>query len=128
MPGRHRRVRGEDDLPRDAAPRFVKADSFALHPLPDHFQASKRAVPLVQMQNARHDAQGLEGPHAADAQQQFLANADALVAAVQPGGQVAIFRRIAVDVGIEQIQRCCGRRSPATRGQKAARCAFPSPP
>ena len=41
---------------------------------------------------------------AADAQHQFLADADAIVAAVQPGGQLAVFGRVAFDVGIEKQQ------------------------
>ena len=42
--------------------------------------------------------------HAADAEHKLLANARAMVAAVQTAGQLAIFRTAFLDVAIEQIQ------------------------
>ena len=56
------------------------------------------------MINARHDSQGRQRFDPADAQHQFLADARAVVAAVEPAGQVAVFGAVAVDVAIEQIQ------------------------
>ncbi len=110
MAGRNGRVRREDDLPGHAAAGLLEAQPFALHPLADHFQAGKRAVPFVEMQHARDDAQGPQRLHAADAQQQLLPDPRPLVAAVEPRRQAAILRRISLDVRIEQVRAGCGRR------------------
>ena len=69
--------------------------------------ASRTANPLWPSFRCRtpgRDAHGLESAEAADAQQQFLADADARVAAVEARGEFAVFRMIAFDVGIEQKQ------------------------
>ena len=69
--------------------------------------ASSTAKPLWPSFRCRtpgRDAHGPERAEAADAQQQFLADADARVAAVQARGEFAVFGMIALDVGIEQEQ------------------------
>ena len=51
-------------------------------------------------------AHGLQRPHAADAQHDFLADARIVVAAVERIGDVAILRQdVFGDVGVEQVQR-----------------------
>ena len=65
---------------------------------------AKPLWPFVQVQHARGDAHGPQRAEAADAQQQLLADADAAVAAVEARRQLAVLRRVALDVGIEQQQ------------------------
>ena len=76
-------------------------------------------MPFVQVQDARRDAQRRERADAADAEQQLLADADALVAAVEPRGQLAVLRLIAFDVRVEQQQRVAAdRQLPDARGDR----------
>ena len=103
--GRHRRVRREHHLRRDSAQRFGGADAFGLHALARQLERGKRAVPFVEVDDAGRDAERRQRLDPADAEQQLLADADAIVAAVEPRRQAAIFGLIAVDVGIEQQQR-----------------------
>ena len=120
VPGRHRRVRREHDLCGDAAERFPDVDALDDHPLPHELERREGAVALVEVQHAGRDAQGGKRAHAADAEQQFLADADALVAAVEPRRQLAIFGLVAVDVRIEQQQRVAAdRQLPDARGNRA---------
>ena len=100
--GRHGRVGRENHLRGHAADGLPRADAFDDHPLPHQFERRKRAVPFVQVNDARQDAHGVERAHAADAEQQFLPDADALVTAVQPRGELPVLGAVAVDVGIEQ--------------------------
>ena len=46
-----------------------------------------------------------QGADAADAEDHFLADAHVVVAAVEPGGDGAVFRRVLRDVGVEQVER-----------------------
>ena len=110
MAGWHRRVRREHDLRRDAAQRLPRINAFDLHALPDHFERRKGAVAFVQVQDARRDAHRAERAHPADAEQQLLADAYALVAAVEARGQLAVLRLVAFDVRIEQQQRAAADR------------------
>ncbi len=100
--GGNGRVRGEDDFAGDSRNRGVEADAFLLHAHANRFQHGEGAVAFVQVEDAGRDAQGLESAQAADAEQQFLANADAQVAAIEPRRELAILRSIAFDVGVEQ--------------------------
>ena len=59
---------------------------------------------FVEVENAGGDAHGAQGAEAADAEQQFLADAGAAIAAVEAGGELAVFWGVAGDVGIEQEQ------------------------
>ena len=105
MASGYRRMRGEDDLRGDATHGLGREDALADHPLPHELHAGEGAVSLVEVHDSRRDAQRSESPDTTDAEQQFLADPDALVAAVQACGQLAVFRLVAVDVGIEQQQR-----------------------
>src|SRR5262245_20998880 len=95
-------------------------DAFVDHALADQFERSEGAVAFVEMDDARADAKGLERTNAADAEQQLLAIADALVAPVEPRGQFAILRGIAVYVRIEEQQRIAPHRdSPHAGGDRS---------
>ena len=119
--GRHRRVRGEDDLRRDAA-----------HALPDasmpsvairwrtSSSAANALCPSLRCRTPGEMPMRRERPDAADAEQQLLADADALVAAVQARRQLAILRLVALDVRVEQQQRVAAdRHLPDAGGDRA---------
>ena len=108
--GRHRRMRREDDLRRDAADAFLGPDALGDHAVADEFERSKRAVAFVEMRDRRRDAQHSQRAHAADAEQEFLANPHPVVAAIEAGGELPILRTVALDVGIEQQQRVASHR------------------
>ena len=75
-----------------------------LHQEAGVFQRREGAVPLVQVQAAPVDAGRAQRAHAAHAQQQLLADADALVAEVEAGGELAVLLGVPVDVGVQQEQ------------------------
>ena len=122
--GGHGRVRGEDGVLGDFAERFVERQPVVGHPLADHFQRGERAVAFVQVIDAGHDAQRPQRLHAADAEHQLLANAGPHVAAVEPRGQLAVLRAVAVDVAIEQVQRHAADVHQPDLGQQPAVAGF----
>ena len=83
---------------------MIEANALALHAVTNRFQHGKSAVAFVQMQNAGRDAHGPERAETSDAQQQFLADADARIAAIETRGEFAVFGMIAFNVGVEQKQ------------------------
>ena len=87
-----------------------------VHPPPHQLERGERAVPLVQMHDAGRDAERRERADAADAEQQLLADADALIAAVQPRRQLAVLGAVAVHVGVEQQERVAADRDPPDAG------------
>ncbi len=121
VPGRDRRVRREDDLRRDAAERFPGVDAFDDHALADELERGERAVALVEMEHAGRDAERRQGADAADAEQQLLPDADAVVAAVEPRRQLPILGLVALDVRIEEEERVAADRRAATRAPRSAR-------
>ena len=106
--GRHRRVRREDtqrlDRERDLACRLAHAA--ALHFFEAQFEHQQRRVALVHVeapdvvvtQRAQHT-------HAADAENDFLAQPVAVVTAVQGVGEVAVGLRVFGQVAVEQQHR-----------------------
>ena len=59
---------------------------------------------FIHVADGRLVAEGREGFHAADAQKDFLADAHVLIAAVESGGDFAVFGTIGRDIGIQQIE------------------------
>ena len=59
---------------------------------------------FVQVQNARRDSHRFQRAEASHAEQQFLANSNAPIAAVQARGKFAILGRIPLHVRIEKKQ------------------------
>ena len=72
--------------------------------LADALQAEEPGVALVGVEHVGIDAQGAQGPHAADAEDDLLAQAVVLVAAVQAIGDGDAVGRVALDVGVEHVQ------------------------
>ncbi len=98
------RVRGEDRPLGDVAQGRVKAHPVVLHPVADGFQNGEGTVAFVEVIDAGQDSQGLQRPDAAHAGHQFLADAGAVVAAVEPRRQLPILGVVARHVAIEQAQ------------------------
>ncbi len=91
-----------------------------VHALPHELERRERAVALVEVQHTGGDAQGGQRADAADAEQQLLPDADAIVAAVQPRGQLAVLGLITVDVRVEQQQRIAADGEPPHAGGDGA--------
>ena len=85
--GGHRRVGGEDRHRRDVAHHLAERQAGRLDLPADHLQRREGAVPLVEVQHRGGDLQGVQGPDAADAQEQLLADAGPGIAAVEPRRQ-----------------------------------------
>ena len=64
----------------------------------------KRRVAFVHVENFRPDSDLVQRPHAADAEDDFLAHPHFEIAAVKLGGDQPIFRVVLRDVGIEQVK------------------------
>src|SRR6202021_1036417 len=95
-------VGGEDNFAGNLTGSGVKVQALFLHAIADCFEDCEAAVALVEMENSGRNAHGLEGAKAADAEQQFLANAGASVAAVETRGEFQIFGCVAGYVGVEE--------------------------
>ena len=76
----------------------------ALDEIANALQHDERGVPFVEVEDAGLDAERPQRAHAADAEDDFLLDARLAVAAVQPGRQLAIPRRVLLEIGVEQIQ------------------------
>ena len=125
MPAGDRRVRGEHRAGPADLDGLVEAQP-ALGVLADPLQAEEPGVPLVGVEHLgrRVPGQRAEGPHrphAADAEQQFLAQPVVAAAAVQPVGDLVQVGLVLLHVGVEQQQRDPAHlRHPDLRGQLAA--------
>ncbi len=102
--GRHGGVSGKDGVLGDFAQGIVETLAVIVHSLAHRLERGEHAVAFVEVIDARRDSQGRQRSHAADAKHQFLANARAVIAAVQTARQLTILRAVAFHVAIEQIQ------------------------
>ncbi len=102
--GGHGRVRGEDSVLCDFANGVVKRHAVFFHPFADSLECGKSAVTFVQVVHTRRDAHGAERLDAADAEDQLLANAGAMITAIKSAGKLAIFGTALFDIAIEQVQ------------------------
>ncbi len=75
------------------------------HELADALEAQEPSVALVGVEHLGVDADGLQRPHATDAEQDLLAQPVLGVAAVQPVGDLADLVGVLVDVRVEEVQR-----------------------
>src|SRR4051812_831879 len=97
-------VRGEYDFPGDPRNRGIEGDAFVFHAHADRFQHRKSAVAFVEMKDAGRNAESLQSPQSAHTKEQFLANTDTQIAAIQAGCKFAVLRSVAFDIGVEQQQ------------------------
>jgi hypothetical protein len=79
-------VRGEDARCRRVPEGFIEGQPIFVHSHADDFQRGKRRVAFVHVIHARLNSQRRERPDSANPQDDFLADPDAVVAAVKPGG------------------------------------------
>ena len=102
--GRHRRVRREDG----GAPHFLERvveGRAASREIADALQHDEGGVAFVEMPDRRLDAQALQHPHAADAEDDLLLDARLAIAAVEARRELAIPRRVLFEIGVEQEER-----------------------
>ena len=124
--GVDRRVGGEDRALGDLLGAGPEVGAGQLHAQAGVLQGGERAVAFVEVQPTPVDAGGAQGADAAHAQQQLLADADALVAEVEAGGELAVLLGVSVDVGVEQQQRVAADRDlPDLGPQRFAATAGP---
>ena len=71
----------------------------------DALEAEEAGVALVGVEHLGVDAERLERPHAADAEEDLLAQPVLGVAAVEPVGDLAHVVGVVLDVGVEQVER-----------------------
>ena len=117
--GGHRRVGGEDGRLAHLFERVVEARA-VLDELADALQHDERRVPFVEVPDGRLDAHRPQHAHAADAEDDLLLDAGFAVAAVEPGRQLAVPRRVLVEVGVEQVELHVADADPPDRRQHRA--------
>ena len=77
-------------------------------------------VAFVQVEDAGFDAERLQRADAADAEDDLLLDARLAIAAVEPRRQLAIPRRVLLEVGVEQVQRHAAEAHAPDRDQHRA--------
>ena len=103
--GGHRGMRRENVVGADGFYGFVKGQAVFRHLEPDAFDAEEGRMALVHMEHRRGQTQRREYAHAANAEDNLLADAGVGVAAVELIGNVPVLRRrVLRDVGVEQIE------------------------
>ena len=105
MPAGTGRVGGEEAAGPHGLDGLVVAQARVLHELTDPLEAEEAGVALVGVEHLGVDAEGVERPHAADAEEDLLAQAVLGVAAVEAVGDRADLGRVLVDVGVEEVER-----------------------
>ena len=103
-PGGHGCVRGEDVAGGHQFPRHRKPHPLLLHYPPDALQREEGRMALVQVADGGLDPEGGQRADPADPEQDLLPDPHVLVPAVQVSGHGAIFRTIARQVGVQQVQ------------------------
>ena len=101
VPGRDRRVRGEDRLRAGGGDAVGERAAVRARGL----ERDERRVALVEVQQPRLDAHRLERAHAADAEQDVLRQAGVGLADVEPRGDPARADVVLRPLGVEQVQR-----------------------
>jgi hypothetical protein len=101
--GGHGGVGGEYGVGRHRLQGGVEGQP-ALHLAADALQHQEGGVTLVDVKGRGLDPQGLQGAHAADAQDDLLLDAGVLVAAIELVGDVAVLRPVGGQVGIQQAE------------------------
>ena len=111
-------MRREHHFARNASGGFFKVHALFLHPISNGFKYGKRAMAFIEVKNAWRDPHRLQCTETSHAQNQFLPDPNAAIASIKPRCQIAIFRRIASDVGIQKQQIAAANLKPPD----SARC------
>ena len=72
--------------------------------LADALQHDERRVAFVEVPDGRVEPERAQRPHAADAEDDLLLDARLAVAAVEARRELAIPRRVLLEIGVEQIE------------------------
>ena len=104
MPRRHRRVGGEHGVHRDRLQRSVEGEATGGQ-LAHALEHQEGRMALVDVPDGGRDTQRAQCAHAADAEHDFLLDAGGAVATVEPAADLAVRRRIGLDIAVEQVQR-----------------------
>ena len=103
VPGRDRRVRREHRGAANFVERLLEARA-GLAQIADPLQDDERGVPFVEVIDRGRVAHRLQHADAADAEDDFLLHARLAIAAVETRRQLAIPRRVLLEIGVEQVQ------------------------
>jgi len=100
--GCHGGMSREDDGGGSGFASLAEGEAVFDHPSSQIFKRCESAVSFVEVHNGRFDIEGLQGAHAADSEEQFLADAGFQSGGIQSGGQQAVCGVVFREVGIEQ--------------------------
>ena len=103
--GRHGRVRGEDVRGHHVLAGFVKGVAGGVDVRANALQREEGAVAFVHVENVGRKAHGAQRADAADAEDDFLADARVTADAIKTRGQTTIVGAVGGQIGVEQIQR-----------------------
>ncbi len=101
--GGHRRVRREQAAGAHRLDRLVEAQP-SVDPFPDPFESEEAGMAFVGVEHLRMNVERSQCPHAADAEDDLLAQTMLFVAAVEPVGDGDGLRRVRWHVRVEQVQ------------------------
>src|SRR5262249_55589039 len=92
----------KDHAARNAGNSLAEAEGLFLGAATKGFEHGKAAVAFVVVKHSWPEGHGAKGAEASNTQKHLLADTEALIAAVEPRGELAIFGRVLGDIGIEQ--------------------------
>ena len=105
VPGRHGRVRREHGRRAQPLQRRVAREAAVLDELAQPLELEERRVALVHVEDGRLEPEPAQHAHAADAEHELLPQPVLAVAAVELVGDRPRPVGVAVDVGVEQVER-----------------------
>src|SRR3974390_2238053 len=97
-------MRCEDDFARHPGNCCLESQTLILHAHANRFEDGKCAVAFVEVKDTGRNSQGFEDAESSDSEQQLLADSNAEIAAIEARGKFAIFRSVALYIGIEQVE------------------------
>src|SRR5262249_36049734 len=98
------RMRHENNFAQDTTNSFFEINAFFVHTTSNGFENGENAMPFVQVQYARRNTERFQSAESSNAKQQFLPDANAAVAAIEPRHEITIFEGVPRDIGIEKQQ------------------------
>ena len=102
--GSHRRVGGKQVARAGHGQRDVERLACLLHETAGAFEHGERRMPFIQMTYFRSEAERGQQSPAADAEQQFLLQAQFGSAAIQFAGDSAMRRKVRRVIAVQQVQ------------------------
>ncbi len=105
VPCRYGGVRSEDGVGRNTFQCGCEIQTIVADLLADTLQHQEGRVAFIDMPYRRLQSQFLQRAHPADTEHDLLLHAHHFIATIQAVGNVAVVRIVALDIGIQQIQR-----------------------